>query len=115
MEAKWRKKKRAVAELKRFKTKADTIFETEGLDERGKVKEVGKAFASAQRKINKTKQKKVVVGKKSTAVGGGKTTGRKFRMVDSRGKKDLRAEKRAERKKKGGRPMKGSKKGYKRR
>jgi len=115
VEAKFRKKKRQMAELKRFKNKADDIFEQEGIDERSKVRQVGKAFAHAQRKIHKTKTKKVIVGKKSSAQGGGATQGRKFRMVDSRGKKDLRAEKRAERKKKGNYNPNATKKKYRRR
>jgi len=105
MEAKFRKKKKQMAELKRFKNKADDIFEQSGLDEKSKIREVGKAFAHAQRKIKKTKEKQIITGKKHmTGTGGGKTSGRKFRMVDSRGKKDLRAEKRAERKKRGVKP-----------
>jgi len=114
MEAKWRKKKRAASEMKKFKNKADQIFEQEAVDERSKIRQVGKAFAGAKRKINKQKEKKIVHGKKSTATGGANSTGRKFRMVDARGKKDMRAEKRAERKKKGIREPKGNK-GYKRR
>jgi AdoMet-dependent rRNA methyltransferase SPB1 len=104
MEAQFRKKKKRMAELKRFKNKADEIFEQTGLDEKSKVREVGKAFAHAQRKIKKTKEKQIITGKKHMSGCGGSTTGRKFRMVDARGKKDLRAEKRAERKKRGVKP-----------
>lgn len=102
LEAKFRKKKKLEKQLRKFKKKADQVFEDEGLDERSKTKEVRKLkhkIVTADK--NKNAKKKIIVGKRfKIQAPGKKTSGRKYRIVDNRARKDLRAEKRLKRKSK---------------
>jgi AdoMet-dependent rRNA methyltransferase SPB1 len=99
LEAKFRKKHKLEKQLRKFKRGADAIFEEEGLDEKSKAKEVRKLknkVVTADK--NKNTKKKIIVGKKFKVVAPGKkTSGKKYRIVDSRSRKELRAEKRRKR------------------
>ena len=100
LEARFRKKHKLAKQLRKFKKQADQVFEEEGMDERTKGKEVQKLrhkIVTADK--NKNPKKKIIVGKKfKISAPGKKTTGKKYRIVDSRAKKELRAEKRRKRK-----------------
>lgn len=100
MEAKIRKKNKLVRELKRFKDKAEDIFQTEGLDGKTKMREIEKMKNRAFRK-SKAPQKQYIVSNKSTTgpSAGRKTQGRKYKVVDKRLKNDIKALKRAEKNK----------------
>lgn len=96
LEARFRKKRKLEKQLRKFKKEADQVFEEEGLDDRTKSKEVSKLrnkIVTADK--NKRGKKKIIVGKKfKITAPGKKTTGRKYKIVDRRSKKEVRAEKR---------------------
>lgn len=100
LEARFRRKRKLERQLKKFKRAADEIFEEEGMDDRTKAKEAGKVrnkIVTAEKA--KRQKKKIIVGKKfKVAAPGKKTTGKKYKIVDKRCKKELRAEKRIKRK-----------------
>lgn len=99
LEARFRRKRKLERQLKKFKNKADAVFEEEGMDEKGKAREVGKMrkkIVTADKA--KRPKKKIIVGKKfKISAPGKKTTGKKYKIVDSRCKKEVRAEKRKKR------------------
>lgn len=100
LEARFRKKRKLEKQLRKFKKGAEEIYEGDALDERGKHKEIAKLrhkIVTAER--SKNTKKKIVVGKKfKSAAPGSSTIGNKYRVVDRRSKKELRAEKRLKRK-----------------
>lgn len=100
LEAKMRKRKRMINEMAKFKNKAENIYEQVGLDEKSKIREVGRAFGAAKRKLDKNKGKKCIVSKAHNA-GGPNKSQRHVKFVDKRIKKDQRGERRAERRSKG--------------
>ncbi|OHS95504.1 AdoMet-dependent rRNA methyltransferase spb1 [Tritrichomonas foetus] len=94
IEARARKKKKVLAKLKASEEKAAEIAEKEGLDERSKLRILEQIYAKGMSKLHQ-KERIVVTqkrdnGKPSIPRGKGKV-----RIVDPRGKKDLRAEKNA--------------------
>lgn len=94
IEARARKKAKVLQKLKSAQEKADEIAEKEGLDERSKLRMLEQITARGMAKLRQ-KETVVVVRKKDN---GNPTIPRgkgKVRLVDSRGKKDLRAEKAA--------------------
>ena len=100
-EAKMRKKMRAVRRLEKLKKKSAVMLEDEGMSEADKAKAMARMMARAAKKEPK-RQVKVVVARGGNRGIKGRPRGTKgrYKMVDPRLKKDLRAEKR--RKKKAG-------------
>ncbi|PGH19462.1 AdoMet-dependent rRNA methyltransferase spb1 [Polytolypa hystricis UAMH7299] len=101
LEAKGRKKMRAAARLEKLKKKSALLADDEGVSERDKAQTIAKLMAKATKKKPKQSVKLVV------ARGGNKgISGRprgvkgKYKIVDSRLKKDVRAEKRTAKKRK---------------
>jgi len=99
------------------KTKADSILKTEGLGESNKLQQIQKLYKKADKRKTKGTPTYVVAKKGGGSItvkpkGGNKGGPRgKLKLVDSRMKKDMRAERRAEKRKKGGARFKGAKKG----
>lgn len=92
IEARARKKAKALQRLKSAQEKADEIAEKEGLDERSKLRMMEQIAAKGMAAL-KQKERVVFVRKRdngSPSIPKGKG---KVRLVDARGKKDLRAEK----------------------
>ena len=92
IEARARKKAKALQRLKSAQEKADEIAEKEGLDERSKLRMMEQIAAKGMAAL-KPKERVVFVRKRdngSPSIPRGKG---KVRLVDARGKKDLRAEK----------------------
>ncbi|RXK36437.1 AdoMet-dependent rRNA methyltransferase SPB1 [Tremella mesenterica] len=94
-EAKARKKYRAIARLEKAKKKADGVMDTDDLNDNEKAKQVGKLLNRAKGK-DKKKEKKIVVAKGSNKGIKGRPKGvkGKYKIVDSRMRKEVRAEKR---------------------
>ncbi|KAK1812513.1 AdoMet-dependent rRNA methyltransferase spb1 [Friedmanniomyces endolithicus] len=107
-EAKARKTFRAARRLEKLKKKSEGLMDEAGgvggMSERDKAGEIGKLMAKAKKGAGKGKRPPVKVVK---AGGQNKGAGRprgvkgKYKMVDSRLKKDVRGEKRAAKKRKG--------------
>ncbi|QIW94642.1 hypothetical protein AMS68_000160 [Peltaster fructicola] len=101
-EAKARKTLRAARRLEKLKKKSEGLAEAEDGTEKDKARDIAKLMARAKKGGKKKQQVKVVV-----AGGSNKGSGRprgvkgKYKMVDSRLKKDVRAEKRLKKKIKG--------------
>lgn len=97
-EAKARKKMRALRRLETARKKADGISENVDISEREKAANIEKVL----RRAGKTQQRKPlqVVVARGTNKGSGRPKGVKgrYRMVDRRGKKELRAQKRRDKK-----------------
>lgn len=101
LEAKARKKMKAAKKLEKLRKKSALLLEEEGISELDKAKEIQKLMSKAARK--KPRQKvKVVVAKGPNKGIAGRPRGvkGKYRIVDARLKKDLRAQKRLAKKKK---------------
>lgn len=101
LEAKARKKMKAAKKLEKLRKKSALLLEEEGISELDKAKEIQKLMSKAARK--KPRQKvKVVVAKGANKGIAGRPRGVKgrYRIVDARLKKDLRAQKRLAKKKK---------------
>lgn len=100
MEAKGRKKMKAAQKLERLRKKSALLVEDEGLSERDKSQAIAKMMSKATKK--KPKQKvKLVVAKGSNRGISGRPRGVKgrYKIVDARMKKDIRAQKRLAKKK----------------
>jgi AdoMet-dependent rRNA methyltransferase SPB1 len=99
-EAKARKKFKAAQRLEKLKKKSALLADEEGMTEKDKAQSIARLMSRAAKK--KPKQKVTVV----VARGGNKGQGRpkgtkgKYKMVDARLKKDVRAEKRLAKKRK---------------
>ncbi|KAF2084616.1 FtsJ-domain-containing protein [Saccharata proteae CBS 121410] len=100
-EAKARKKFKAAQRLEKLKKKSDMVLGEEGMSEKEKAQSVAKLMSKAAKKRPK-KQVAVVVarGGNRGISGRPKGTKGKYKMVDSRLKKDVRAEKRLAKKRK---------------
>lgn len=100
-EAKARKKIKAAQKLERLKKKSELLADDEGMTEREKAEGITKLMAKAAKKKPR-KELKVVVAKHANKGLKGRPRGVKgrYRMVDSRMKKELRAQKRIAKKKK---------------
>lgn len=79
--------------MKHIKNKSEAIFDTEGLEERQKMKQVQ---ALVKKNLSKRENKKsYVIGKKAAPTKYGKNS-RTHKLVDSRLRKDVRGQKRAD-------------------
>ncbi|EFA85591.1 rRNA methyltransferase [Heterostelium album PN500] len=97
-EAKARKKYRTAKRLEKLKDKANSVVDNEEMSNREKTRAIEKLYENSN-KAGHAKQKKLVVISKKFKTGGG--SGSKYKVVDKRMKKELRATKRVEAKKKG--------------
>ena len=100
-EAKARKKFKAAQKLEKLKKKSDMLANDEGMTEKEKAESIGKLLSKAARK-KPSQPAKLVVAKGFNRGIQGRPKGVKgrYRMVDPRMKKELRAEKRVSQKKK---------------
>ncbi|PLN76482.1 AdoMet-dependent rRNA methyltransferase spb1 [Aspergillus taichungensis] len=101
MEAKGRKKMRAATRLEKLRKKSALLADDEALSERDKSQAISKLMSKAAKKKPK-QQVKLVVAKGANRGISGRPRGvkGKYKIVDSRMKKDLRAQKRLAQKKK---------------
>ena len=100
-EARDRKKYKAAQRLEKVRKKAGIVAEEEGVSEGDKAKNVAKLMAKAARKKPKQKVSVVVATGGNRGISGRpKGTKGKYKMVDARLKKDVRAMKRIAKKKK---------------
>lgn len=92
MEAKYRKKKKLANNLRWAKNEASAVFDNDALSPFTKAWSVGQIYKSA---LRKARPKKIphIVSRKHLSGTPWKKSGRKFKLVDSRLKKDLRAQK----------------------
>lgn len=95
IEAKYRNKLRLVKKMKKFKNKAEQIYETEGLDQKTKVQTIER-LRNKTLFMSKPQRKQLIPVRsfRSSAPASRKTTGRKYKTVDGRLKCDLKADKR---------------------
>lgn len=93
IEAKYRKKKRLINKMQKARTQAEQIMANDSLTPLTRGKEVNKLYNKARRGA-KDKRKKVVFMKRHASAAPRTKAGRKFRVVDKRLKKDVRAQKR---------------------
>ncbi|RMD39859.1 hypothetical protein DV735_g5271, partial [Chaetothyriales sp. CBS 134920] len=100
-EAKGRKKMRAAQRLEKLKRKSALLAEDEGLSEKDKANTIARMLARAAKKKPK-QQVKLVVAKGTNRGISGRPRGvkGKYKIVDARLKKDVRAEKRLKKKSK---------------
>lgn len=94
-----RQKKRFVNSLKKAQTKVSGLLDQEGLDPRTKARQINELYKRAVR-TKKPKGKKMIFATKSTIAAPNRTSGRKFKMVDKRLKKDIKGLQRAQKKNK---------------
>lgn len=99
-EAKARKKQRASDRLDKLKKKSDILAASEGMTEREKADSIGKLLAKAQKKTKRPPVKVVVARGANKGKGRPKGVKGRYKMVDSRMKKEVRALKRKANKKK---------------
>ncbi|KAF1962231.1 hypothetical protein CC80DRAFT_499636 [Byssothecium circinans] len=99
-EAKARKKFKAAQRLEKLKKKSALLADEEGLTEKEKAQSISRLMSRAAKK--KPKQKVSVVVARGSNKGQGRPGGTKgkYKMVDARLKKDVRAEKRLAKKRK---------------
>ncbi|KAF2799331.1 hypothetical protein K505DRAFT_265943 [Melanomma pulvis-pyrius CBS 109.77] len=101
-EAKARKKFKAAQRLEKLKKKSALLADDEGLTEKEKAQSIGRLMSRAMKKKPKSKVSVVVArGGNNGIKGRPKGTKGKYKMVDARLKKDVRAEKRLAKKAKG--------------
>jgi AdoMet-dependent rRNA methyltransferase SPB1 len=99
MEAKARKKFRAARRLEKMKKKSALLLDDEGISEADKAKAVAKIMAKAVKKKPRQSVKLVVARGGNKGISGRpRGTKGRYKMVDSRMKKDVRAEKRLKKK-----------------
>lgn len=67
MEAKIRKYKKTQKKMKKAASKAQQIFETEGLNEKTKMQQVNRLYKREMSSLNRETNKKYIVAKRSTA------------------------------------------------
>lgn len=112
MQAKARQKRRAMRKMEKVKKKVDAITSNDDITQRERINAIKTVYKNATK--TKKKEVKLVVGRKGLPAK--KPTKGKYKMVDSRMKKDLRAKQRRDSKsgkgkgKSGGRQNKGKKK-----
>lgn len=102
-EFKERKKRKMARAMQKVRQKANAIANSEEFNDVSKMRQINKMYGKEKKKLNEQfqRRKETVVGRSFASSAPGKTAGRKYKMVDSRLKKDARAEKRADKKKKG--------------
>ncbi|BDD56595.1 AdoMet-dependent rRNA methyltransferase spb1, variant 2 [Monascus purpureus] len=100
MEAKGRKKMKAAQKLERLRKKSALLLEDEGMSERDKSQAIAQMMSKATKKKPK-QQVKLVVAKGNNKGISGRPRGvkGKYKIVDARMKKDIRAQKRLAKKK----------------
>lgn len=99
MEAKARQKKRFFNSMKKANSKAEQIFESDGLTGYSKARQINDLYKKAARKA-RPKKKEIIVAKRYNMAAPRKKKGRKFMIVDKRMRKDIRADKNKKIKKK---------------
>ncbi|KAG9791576.1 AdoMet-dependent rRNA methyltransferase spb1 [Exophiala dermatitidis] len=99
-EAKGRKKMRAAARLEKLRKKSALLLEDEGISEKDKAASISRMMARAAKKGRPKEKVKLVVARGPNKGLSGRPRGvkGKYKIVDSRLKKDVRAEKRLKRK-----------------
>ncbi|WVR05247.1 AdoMet-dependent rRNA methyltransferase SPB1 [Kwoniella sp. DSM 27419] len=99
-EAKARKKFKAAARMEKAKKKADGVMESDEMGDGEKARQVRRMLAKAAKGKEKAKEKKVVVAKGVNRGVKGRPKGvkGKYKIVDSRMKKEVRADKRVKKK-----------------
>ncbi|CAI2383143.1 unnamed protein product [Moneuplotes crassus] len=102
-EYKERKKRKMARAMQKVKQKANQIANSDEFNDVSKMRQIKRMYSQEKRKLNEQfrQKKETIVGRTFSTSAPGKTAGRKYKMVDSRMKKDTRAEKRATKKKKG--------------
>ncbi|RMJ28722.1 hypothetical protein PHISP_00367 [Aspergillus sp. HF37] len=101
MEAKGRKKFKTAQRLERLRKKSSLLEEDDGLSERDKSQEIQNLMAKAAKKKPRKEVKLVVARGTNRGISGRpKGVKGKYKIVDARMKKDLRAQKRQAQKKK---------------
>lgn len=102
-EFKERKKRKMARAMQKVRQKANQIANSDEFNDVSKMRQINKMYSQEKRKLNQQfrPKKETVVGRTFSSSAPGKTAGRKYKMVDSRLKNDSRAEKRANKKKKG--------------
>lgn len=98
IEAKYRKKKRLINRLNKAKVAAEAVMANDSLTPLTKGRELNKLYSKA-RSGSKEPRRKLVVMKSHASGAPRSKTGRKFKVVDRRLKKDVRAQKRIAKKK----------------
>jgi len=98
-EAKDRKKFKAAQRLEKLRKKSALLADEEGMTEKEKATSISKLMSNAAKKKPKA-QVKVVVGRKGVGAGRPRGVKGRYKIVDPRMKKDVRAEKRLAKKKK---------------
>lgn len=95
-EAKGRKRMKAVARMEKAKKKADGVMESEEMGDAEKARQVRRMLARAAKGKEKAKEKKIVVAKGVNRGVKGRPTGvkGKYKIVDARMRKEVRALKR---------------------
>jgi AdoMet-dependent rRNA methyltransferase SPB1 len=99
-EAAARKKFKAAQRMEKLKKKSEGVLEDEGMTEGDKARAVARVMSRASKAGKQRRQVKVVVAKGGNRGLKGRPKGTKgrYKMVDSRMKKDVRAEKRLKKK-----------------
>ena len=99
-EAKGRKALRAATRLEKLKRKSALLAENDDASEKDKARDIGKLMAKASKSGKKKQPVKVVVARGGNRGNKGRPGGvkGKYKMVDARLKKDMRAEKRLKKK-----------------
>lgn len=100
LEAKGRKKMRAQQRLEKLRKKSALLAEDEGMTEKDKAKSISKLMARAAKKKPKQQVKLVVAGGLNKGKGRPRGVKGKYKIVDARLKKDVRAQKRLAKKEK---------------
>ncbi|KAK7735667.1 AdoMet-dependent rRNA methyltransferase spb1 [Cytospora paraplurivora] len=97
-EAKARKKLRAADRLEKLKKKSDILAASEGMTEREKADSISKLISKAGKKVRRPPIKVVVARGANKGKGRPKGVKGRYKMVDSRMKKEIRAMKRKSKK-----------------
>ncbi|KAF9894596.1 AdoMet-dependent rRNA methyltransferase spb1 [Aspergillus nanangensis] len=101
MEAKGRKKFKAAQKLEKLRKKSALVADDEALSERDKAQAIARLMSRATKKKPKTQVKLVVARGTNRGISGRpKGVKGRYKIVDSRMKKDIRAQKRLAKKKK---------------
>jgi AdoMet-dependent rRNA methyltransferase SPB1 len=99
-EAKARKKLRAADRLEKLKKKSDVLAASEGMTEKEKADSISKLISKANKKVRRPPVKVVVAKGANKGKGRPKGVKGRYKMVDSRMKKEVRALKRKAKSKK---------------
>lgn len=104
IQAKARKKRKAMRKMERVKKKVEAITSNEDITQRERVNQIKTVYKNATK--TKKKEVKLVVGRKGLPTK--KPTKAKYKMVDSRMKKDLRGKQSKQKRQKSGGKQKGN-------